>query len=672
MKSSNCLLLLCVTACLGCQSFPSMTAMSWPSFDFAKMEFRSQNPKQEDEFKTKARSELIGKYTTISGLNMITLEGVGLVVGLNGTGGDPPPSVYRTQLLTDMRKRKVKNPNQILRSPNTALVVVRAYLPPLIKKGDHFDIEVRLPGNSEATSLNGGWLLETYLSERAIVPGRGVMKGHIFAKAGGPILISMGDGDKDSLAGVLRRGQILAGAVSLKERNLFLDLRSDYRGYRNVTRISNRIGKRFFAYTKAGLRESLAKAKTDQRIELKLHPKYRDNYPRYLQVIRNIEFKETPIQRRVRMQKLKDELQVPAKAERVSLQLEALGTDAVPILKTGLRSRDPEVRFHSAVALAYLGETDGLKVLAESARDEPAFRIFALAAMATVEDAEVHVLLRELMNEKSAETRYGALRALTTLDKNDPFVQGEKLNDQFLLRVLATSGPPMVHLTRHKKSEIAVFGADQRLKTPLALRAGRNILVTAGPRSDTISVTRFEVGKREMRKTISTRVADVIRTVAEFGASYPEVAQLLTQAHRQHILPGSVELDALPEAGRIYYRGRKTGSRGRKTRIGQSGRTPNLFMKKIDGRKRKAIDEKDGDEPRPKKKKPARTGKSKDARSDETDRTGRASLTDRTDEDKEAPSTKKQPKPGKPSEQKPDRQWWDPLGWFAELNPWAD
>jgi len=672
MKLSNCLPVVCLAACFGCQSFPSMTAMSWPSFDFQKMEFRSQNPKKDDvdEFKTKARTELIGKYTTISGLNMITLEGVGLVVGLNGTGGDPPPSVYRTALLNDMRKRKVKNPNQILRSPNTALVVVRAYLPPLIKKGDRFDVEVRLPGNSEATSLDGGWLMETYLSERAIVPGRGVMKGHVFARAGGPILISMGDGDRESLAGVLRRGQVLGGAVSMKERNLFLDLRSDFRGYRNVTRIADRIGKRFFAYSKAGLRESLAKAKTDQRIELKLQPKYRDNYPRYLQVIRNIEFKETPIQRRVRMQKLKDELQESAKSERAALQLEAIGLEAAPVLKTGLRSDDPEVRFHSAVALAYLGEADGLKVLADAARNEPAFRIFALAAMATVEDAEVNVHLRELMNEKSAETRYGALRAYTTLDKNDPFVRGEKLNDQFILRVIACSGTPMVHLTRHKKSEIVVFGADQRLKTPLALRAGRSILVTAPARSDTITVTRFEVGQRELRKVISTRVADVIRTVAEFGASYPDVAGLLTQAHRQQVLPGPVELDALPEAGRVYYRGRKTDSRGRKTRIGQSGRTPNIFMQKVDGRKRKAIDEKDEGEPRPKKT-TAEKEKSKDAK-------GRASLTDRTDEDADdagepSSTAKKKPtKAVKASQPKPDRQWWDPLGWFASLNPWAE
>ena len=668
MKLSICLIVLCASVGLGCQSFPtSLTAMTmpdWsiPTFDFQTMEFRSQSPKtKDDDFETTVKSELIGKYTTISGLNMITLEGVGLVVGLHGTGGDPPPSLYRTALLNDMRKRKVKNPNQMLRSPNTALVVVRAYLPPLIRKRDRFDVEIRLPGNSDATSLKGGWLLETYLSERAIVPGRGVMKGHIFAKSGGPILVSFGDEKDESLAGVLRRGQILSGAVSLKERNLFLDLRSDFRGFRNVTRISNRIGKRFFSYSRAGLRESLATAKTDQRIELKLHPKYRDNYPRFLQVIRNIEFKETQIQRRVRLQKLKDELQIPAKAERAALKLEAIGQEGISVLKTGLKSSETEVRFHAAVALAYLGETAGLKVLADAVRKERAFRIFALAAMATVEDAEVNILLRDLMNETSPETRYGAFRSLTTLDKNDPFVRGEILNKQFRLHVLPTSGPPMVHLTRHKKSEVVLFGADQRFQTPLTLRAGHSILITAGPRSDRITIARYQVGRRDQRKVVSTRLADVIRTVAEFGASYPEVAELLTEADRLHLLSGSVQVDALPEAGRVYYRTGKTGSRRRKTRIGQRGRTPNLFSKKTNGRKRKAIDEKDQQDKKPTKpedKKPE-DKKPKDGKPADKEKTGRSSLTDISDENDssiEKNSRKTTPK---------SSSWWDPFGLFA-------
>lgn len=654
MKSTKLLLVVCAAAaCGGCQSMNmgSLTAMkmpSFPTFDWNTMQFRSQSPSDsDDDFETAVKTELIGSYTTVSGLNMITLEGVGLVVGLNGTGGDPPPSMYRTTLLNEMRKRKVKDPNRILRDPNTALVVVRAYLPPLIRKGEHFDVEVRLPGNSRATSLDGGWLLETYLSERAVVPGRGVMKGHIFAKAGGPILISATDGDRESLAGVLRRGQVLAGGVSMKDRNLFLDLRSDFRGVRNSKRIADRIGRRFFSYNRSGLSESLAEAKTDQRIVLKLHPRYRDNYPRFLQVIRNINFKENRIQRRLRIHKLEGDLLKPEKAEISALQLEALGQEGIGVLKSGLKSRDPEVRFHSAVALAYLEQSDGLKALAEAARTEPAFRIFALAAMATVDDGETHLLLRELMNENSAELRYGAFRALTTLDRRDPFVRGERLNNQFTLHVLDSTGPPMVHLTRHKKSEIVVFGANQRLKTPLALRAGRNILVSQGSRPGQLVVSRFAPGERDRRKEISTRVADVIRTVAEFGATYPEVAQLLYQAHRQHNLPARIEIDALPEAGRVYWRGKKRGATrgGRKTRIGQRTRTPNLYSTSPSEKRHGSSHEDAGE-----------SNTADDGR-------GRASLTDIGTPEKEGDKQSKK-KPAKPAGRSRLARVLDPFGVF--------
>jgi hypothetical protein len=256
-------------------------------------------------------------------------------------------------------------------------------------------VEVRLPANSEATSLRGGHLLEAYLSEHAIVPGRGVLQGHVFAKASGPILTSTGEGDdKESLAGVLRNGRILGGGTSLKERDMTIYLRNDFRSVRNSKRISDRIGTRFHAFDRFGIKEALAEAKTDQTILLKIPENYRDNYPRYLQVIRNIPFRETDVARRVRMQKLQKELHNPVLAEHAALELEAIGQDAEIILKTGLASSNPEVRFHSAVALSYLGNSEGLHVLAEAAVNEPAFRVFALAAMAVIDDGETHMGLR--------------------------------------------------------------------------------------------------------------------------------------------------------------------------------------------------------------------------------------------------------------------------------------
>ena len=63
------------------------------------------------------------------------------------------------------------------------------------------------------------------------------------------------------------------------------------------------------------------------------------------------------------------------------------------------------MRFNAAMALAYLGNNSAVDVLADSARNQYAFRIFALAAMASFEDPEVYAKLRELLDVESAETR---------------------------------------------------------------------------------------------------------------------------------------------------------------------------------------------------------------------------------------------------------------------------
>lgn len=570
---------------LGCgatgQQMPDMSTAYKLANPFGEWEqtARSQSP-DESPLETTVDTPMIGDHTTIAGLNLVTLQGVGLVTGLDGTGSDPPPSHYRELMLDEMRRRKISNPNQILASPNTALVIVRAYLPPLVRKGDDFDVEVRVPGESESTSLNGGWLMETYLSEQAIVPGEGLMKGHVFSKAEGPILVSTGEGgDKESLAGVLRRGRVLGGGVSLTERDLTIFLRNDFRSFRNAKRIADRIGTRFFTYNEYGLREPLAEAKTDQRIVLSIPRKYRDNYPRYLQVIRNIAFRESNIAKRVRMEKLSEKLNNPPTSEDASLQLEAIGNDAVPILKQALENPSLEVRFHAAVALAYLEESEGIPHLAEAARKEPAFRIFAYAALAAVDDAEAHLALRKLMNGTSAETRYGAFRSLSVLDGNDPFIRGELMNEQFMLHVLETKGDPLVHLTNRRKAEVVLFNAEQKLETPLALRAGEHILITAPSGSETITVSRFEVGKPDQIQQVSRNIAEVVRAVTDMDVSYPDVAQMLVQADEQGNLPGALKIDALPKAGRVYYRPdpKNPDQRGSRSRVGNSGLVPNLF-----------------------------------------------------------------------------------------------
>ena len=526
------------------------------------------------------RRSMIGDYTNISGLKMVVLEGVGLVTQLNNTGGDSPSSSYRKALLDYMRKKPVKEPNKLLASPSTALVVVRAYLPPLIKKGEEFDVEVRLPEGSEATSLAGGWLLTCDLVERAVVPGQGVMSGKRLAVAEGPILISTGETEEGSLAGVVRRGSIPGGATSLREdRPLSIHLRSDYRSVRMANRITQRIGDRFHARDEYGIRRPLARFQTDTRIDLEVHPRYRENYPRYLEVIRNIAFNEKEVERHLRMQKLTEELMEGPTAFQASLQLEAIGREAIPILKEGLSAPTLEARFHAATALAYLGKSDGVEVLAEAAEKERAFRVFAFAAMTALESGDAHDELVQLFDHHSVETRYGAFRALTTLNPNDPTVNGEKLGDQFRLHVIPSQADPVIHVTRRKKAEIVLFGERQQFLPPLAVNAGNHIWVTARVGTDGVVVSRYEPGKEDQRLEVSQNVDDVIRAVVDVGGSYPDVVQMLVQAERQHNLPGQIAIDALPQAGRIFQRRETETQLASAARVGNENYAPNMFPK---------------------------------------------------------------------------------------------
>ena len=525
------------------------------------LQLRSQSPDEfedettaEEEFSTQIETPLVGDYTNVTGLNTIVLQGVGLVTGLDGTGGDPPPSTQRTVLREDMVRRGVQSPNQLLSRPDTALVIIRAYLPPMVQKGDTFDVEVRLPENSNATSLNGGYLMETRLTEHALIPGRGVMKGHDYAIAKGPILVSTGEGAKESsLAGLLQRGRIPGGARSTTERNLALFLRNDYRGFRNSQGITKQIGARFFSYNRHGQREPLAVAKTDQQIELKVHPRYRENHARFLRVVRAIPRRETDVARRLRMQKLEMEMANPQLANRAALKLEAIGEPAIPFLKRVIKNDDLKVQFHAAMALAYLDDPAGIKVLARAAKEEPAMRAFAFATLSTIEDAEAHIQLKQLMQETSAETRYGAFRALNILDKYDPAIAGEDMNGQFSLHLVESDTEPvMIHLSHHKQPEVVLFGAKQKFETPLVVSAGKRIRVMAKPGSESVVVSKYQIGEEDRREEVPRNVADVIRAVVDLGASYPDVVQMLVQAERQHNLEGTIAIDAIPDANRKH------------------------------------------------------------------------------------------------------------------------
>lgn len=539
---------------------------------------KEEDAEDNQDFETRVETPLLGDYISVTGNNLVALRGVGLVTGLEGTGGDPPPSHLRSELLREMARRKIPNASKILAQPSTAMVIITAYLPAMVREGQKFDVRVALPPNSEATSLKGGWLLETRMAEEQAVAGRGNLKGHQYGIAHGAILTALGDSGavKNSKA-MLRRGSIPGGARSKTERNLEVMVRNEFRGLKTSKRIENAISTRLSTYNRFGQRIAMAEAKTDTQIELKVHPLYRNNFPRYQQMIRSIAFRETEVARRMRLESLARDILKPERAARASLGLEAIGKDAIPFLKAALSSSATEVQFHAAQSLAYLEDSSGVEILKQAVIDEPAFRVYGLAALSVIPDANAVIALRELLSSESLETRYGAVRALKENSPHDTGLGTTEFPHQFVLHAVESSGPPAVHVVRYRAPEVVVFGANQELRLPTFLNVGNRISIMGDAGAGKVAITKYSIDAPPKRIESSTQLTEIIHAVASLGANYPDVVQMLLEADSQHNLAGELGIDRLPQAGRIFMRSPGTMGKAKQAKLGTPALTPGLF-----------------------------------------------------------------------------------------------
>ncbi len=538
---------------------------------------RSQSPEElSDALQVKTR--LVGDVARPFGDKYVKVESVALITGLDNTGEDPAPSPQRATLLHELQTIGVQNPNQLLASPTTALVLVRGFLPPGVQKGDKFDLELQVPSRSETTSLRGGWLMETRMTELAVLGGQ-IHEGHPWAVGEGAVLVDpAAEGEKDRV--LLVRGRVLGGGTALKSRDIGLFIAPEDKSVRISGQIGQAINHRFHTFSR-GIKQGVATPRSDERIDLKIHPRYKDNITRYIRVLRSIPLKESVGDQALRIALLERQLLDPITAATASLRLEAIGHDGITALTKGIASTDPEVRFYAAEALAYLDEGRAAAPLARAAREEPAFRAYALAALSTIDDMAAHDELLDLLEVPSSETRYGAFRALWAMNPNDPLIHGENLGGQFSYHTLNTAGPAMVHVTRTFRPEVVLFGNEQRLETPFVLEAGKSILIKGA--ADKVTVSKFVVGQPDQKRIVSVKIDDIIRAIVELGGTYPDVVQALQQAKGSHAMSSRFEVDALPDGDRPYRHkeeGQSEGEEATGERIEVATPLPDLFSSK--------------------------------------------------------------------------------------------
>jgi hypothetical protein len=400
---------------------------------------------------------------------------------------------------------------------------------------------VEVPTDNETTSLSAGWLMETRMAQMAIL-GQRVRDGHVLGMAEGPLLVDpVSGGTLDSKSKL--RARVPGGGVSLTTRSIGLIIAPEHRSIALSKRVGDTINRRFHAVIK-GTKRGVATPKTERFIDLEIAPAYEHNLARYIRVIRAIAVVEPPAGRHARMELLDRQLADPVTAPAAALKLEAIGRDALPILKKGLESSDAEIRFASAEALAYLGESSAAPHLAEAATNLRSARPAALAALQVLDDANGIDALQSLLTSTSAETRYGAFRALWKIDPTAPLIRGERLGDACSIHVIDVAGQPLVHCTRTTRPEIVLFGTEHAIGSGLRAEAGSSIVVVVEGGKATIN--RFVAGEPDRNVEVAARVEPVARAIIEVGGTYPDVVQFLQQASAARSLGSRLAFDAIP------------------------------------------------------------------------------------------------------------------------------
>ena len=415
---------------------------------------QAEDEAEHDRYDVETAGEMLDGVTNA---DPIAVSGIGLVINLEGTGGGAPQGEYRTMLKEELQKRlkmvpelrgRYKNAEEVLNDPGNAMVMVSGLIPAGVRKDDPIDVDVSLPGGSKTTSLRGGTLLECplydYNTTKTLDPkytgGNNAILGHVRAKAKGSVLVGFGDSDE----GKLKQGRIWGGGRSNMDRPFLLTLDSKHQQVRIAMGAADRINEAFNGPFRGAGTGGIACAKNNVVIELTPPHQYKYNLCSFLRVVRLVPIREGKNAKKkenavpgqtpgiLYRRQLEEDLLDPSRCVVAALRLEALGSESVPAVEAGCSARNMS---WSASARPRRWPISTARRRARSWRHwsrSTGRCAYSLTALASLDEAVSRVKLRELLTEPAPETRYGAFRALRSLDEHDPLVQGELMNQSWL------------------------------------------------------------------------------------------------------------------------------------------------------------------------------------------------------------------------------------------------
>lgn len=441
----------------------------WDSFK-DKGEQPEANPRLASN--SKAVQGTIGEYVTIDGLRMTHVRGYGLVVDLVDSGGVDGQEQVKDYITKEVRRRQQigapgETVDEILKGRDSAMVNVIGQIPAAAKKGDRFDLVVSKMG-SQTSSLVGGRLVLCDLKLFADTPA-GVMEGKTLATGAGPVFVSPFDRAGLATSSVDLEVGIVMGGGSVKEPRQVRLVLNDPR-YSIAQQIVSRLNGR---YAKA---DPIANAKGPSSIDLTIPPEMNDRKRVFLERVLHTTLNDHPAMLERRAKDLSEEITDDgAEYESIGLAWEAIGKDALPIVRGHYRDSKAEASYFAGRTGLRLEDGDSVAVVGKHAHDPNSdFRLQAIEELGYATNIYgAGEQLRKLLDDADEDIRIRAYLALRR--RSHSAIESRVMDqDNFVLDVVDSHGPFLIYIQRLFEPRIAIFGKQMKCVPPAIFPGERN------------------------------------------------------------------------------------------------------------------------------------------------------------------------------------------------------
>ncbi len=442
----------------------------------------------------------IGAAAVVEGTRLLRVQGYGLVIGLLDQGSPRCRDALREVISTEIRRAREAgqlkaythlagaSTEEIIRSLDTAVVVVEGEIPAGAPKGRSFDVVVRAV-DDETRSIAGGLLLPCDLRIYQAGAGGQVLEGKIRGSAAGTVFVNPFTAEGTEATTInLREGRIIGGGTCSEDRELRLvTVMESYATVRQMREIINR---RF------GGTEPVADATSPSNINLRVPPRYAGREGQFLELVRYLPMTASPVELEARARTLVGEMaRLDAPMNEIALCLEGIGASVLPMIQPLYASPRREVNYHAARTGMRLGDTLAMQVIVQHAEDPRSrFRLPAIRELAGAPDARrAGAALRGLLDDPDTKVRVLAFESLFEVDR--PSVARFRVGrnpDNFFLDIVPCESRPLIYVTRTRVPRIVLIGGDRMVCTPPLLYVGgdRGVTLSANAGDRMIRVLR--------------------------------------------------------------------------------------------------------------------------------------------------------------------------------------